>query len=81
MDIGATNSRRLIRTESMHVIASSHHDVYTRAGVGKVEFVTAHDDRVCEECDSMDGEIFDLNDAPMIPQHPNARSILIPIID
>jgi len=50
MSMGATNSRRLIRTESMHVIAASHHDVYTKAGIEKVEFVTAKDDRVCNIC-------------------------------
>lgn len=81
MDIGASNSRRLIRTESMHMIASSHHDVYTKANIDKVEFVTAKDDRVCDECSALDGKIYSLNEAPIIPLHPNSRSILIPIFD
>lgn len=81
MNNSATNCRRLIRTESMHVMASSHHDVYTKAGIKKLEFVTARDDRVCEECSALDGKIFLLNEAPMLPLHPNARSILIPVIE
>jgi len=81
MSMGANNSRRLIRTESMHMIVASHHDVYTKAKIDKVEFVTAHDDRVCKECKALDGKIFKLNEAPMIPLHPNSRSILIPIVE
>jgi len=81
MSMGATNSRRLIRTESMHVIAASHHDVYTKAGIKKVEFVTARDDRVCDICKPLDRKIFLLNDAPMIPLHANSRSILIPFFE
>ena len=81
MDIGATNARRLIRTESMHIMASSHHDAYKAAGVKQVQFLTAKDDRVCDECDAMDGEIFDIDDAPMLPIHPNGRSQLTPYFE
>lgn len=81
MNVGAGNCRRLIRTESMHTMASAHHDSYTQAGVEKVKFITADDDRVCADCDLMNGDIFDLNDAPMIPQHANSRSIIIPYFE
>ena len=81
MDIGATNARRLIRTESIHIMASSHHDTYKAAGVKQVKFITAHDDRVSDECAAMDGEIFDIDDAPMLPIHPNGRSELIPYFE
>lgn len=78
MDIGATNARRLVRTEAMHIMASSHHDVYTKAGVTEVKFITAKDDRVCDECGKLNGKIFPINEAPMIPQHPNSRSVNVP---
>ena len=81
MDIGATNVRRLVRTESMHVIAAGHHDVYTKAGVTKVKFITANDDRVCDECDALNDKIFDINDAPMTPIHPNGRCVIIPYFE
>lgn len=81
MDIGATNARRLIRTESQHIMASSHHDTYKAAGVKQVKFITAHDDRVSAECAAIDGEIFDIDDAPMLPIHPNGRSELIPYFE
>jgi len=81
MDISATNARRLIRTESLHVIASSHHDTYKKAGVAKVEYLTANDNRVCAECDALNNKIFKLEDAPMLPIHPNGRCVVIPYFD
>ena len=77
VDIGATNSRRLIRTEAMHVIGASHNDTYKAAGVERVKFITAADDRVCADCDLINGNIYDIDDAPIIPQHANSRSINI----
>ena len=81
MDIGATNVRRIVRTESMHVIAAGHHDVYTKAGITKVKYITANDNRVCAECDALNNKIFDLNDAPMTPIHPNGRCIIVPYFE
>jgi SPP1 gp7 family putative phage head morphogenesis protein len=46
-----------------------------------VEWSTAGDDRVCEECESMEGKIMDIDDAHgMIPVHPNCRCAFIPYI-
>ena len=81
MDIGATNARRLIRTEAMHCIASSHYDTYKAAGVKQVKFITANDNRVCKECDALNNKIFDLNDAPMTPIHSNGRCEIIPYFE
>jgi len=81
MNLSATNARRLIRTESMHCISSSHHDTYKKAGVKKVEFLTSGDNRVCAICDAFSGKIFLIDEAPMLPLHPNERCVLLPIID
>lgn len=83
-DIGATNSRRLIRTETMHVIGASHNDTYKVAGVTKVKFITAKDDRVCDICNALaksSKNPFLIDDSPMIPQHANSRSINIPYFE
>ena len=81
MDIGATNTRRLIRTEAMHIMSASHHDAYKQAGVLKVKLITAKDNRVCKKCDAMNNQIFDINDAPMLPIHPNGRCEIIPYFE
>ncbi|HEY5524966.1 MAG TPA: minor capsid protein [Clostridium sp.] len=84
MDIGATNARRLIRTEAMHVIGASHNDTYKSSGVEKVKFIIAKDDRVCDDCRALaksSKNPFLIDEAPMIPQHANSRSINIPFFE
>ena len=45
----------------------------------EAEFVTAGDDRVCEECAGYHGNVYDLKVAEnLVPIHPNCRCIVIP---
>ena len=81
MDISATNAKRLVRTESMHVIAAGHHDVYTKAGEEKVKYITANNNRVCDLCDALNNKVFNINEAPMTPIHPNGVCITIPYFE
>lgn len=41
-------------------------------GVKRVRWRTEHDDKVCEVCRGLDGEIFDIDKIPTKP-HPNCR--------
>lgn len=81
LDNSATNCRRLVRTESQHIMASSHHDVYKKANVTRVKFITANDPRECDECRALNGKIFDIDEAPMTPLHPNGRCVVIPYFE
>ena len=83
--IGIKRARVIARTE----IISAHHQAtinsYREAGAEGVEvvgeFSTADDDRVCSECEALDGKEFDINDAQsLIPVHPNCRCTTIPKI-
>lgn len=47
----------------------------------KVMWVTELDERVCEECAGLEGELFDADDVPECPAHPNCRCRIIPIMD
>jgi SPP1 gp7 family putative phage head morphogenesis protein len=48
----------------------------------QAEWMTAGDDRVCEQCASMQGKIFTLDEIePMIPAHPQCRCIALPYIE
>ena len=49
------------------------------AGVKEVEWVTEHDERVCEECGPRDGVIYPIDKVPQIPAHYNCRCIIIPV--
>lgn len=45
------------------------------------EWVTGNDDRVCDECASMQGRVFTLDEIePMIPKHINCRCFTIPVL-
>lgn len=39
-------------------------DAFRRAGIKKVRWNTEKDERVCNECNALDGKVFDIDDAP-----------------
>jgi SPP1 gp7 family putative phage head morphogenesis protein len=46
------------------------------------EWKTADDNRVCSECEKMEGKVFTLDEIEnMIPLHPNCRCIALPYIE
>ena len=45
-----------------------------------VMWATELDERVCEDCDSLEGEVFLPDEAPSCPMHPNCRCRLVPIM-
>jgi len=87
---GATMSplqraKTLARTE----IIRAHHVAtiaeYERAGIDGVkvqaEWGTAGDDRVCEQCASLEGTIYTLDEIrALIPAHPNCRCVALPVL-
>jgi SPP1 gp7 family putative phage head morphogenesis protein len=84
---GITNQRALVlaRTEVIHAHAEGQLDSFTDLGVAEVgveaEWSTAGDDRVCPECEDMEGKSFPIEEAHgMIPLHPNCRCTWIPMI-
>ncbi len=81
---GFSKADRLVRTELMHTINTAQIETYKMDGVTKVEWYTADDERVCSDCGSMHGRIFDIkevgNDVEVIA-HPNCRCTYLPVID
>jgi SPP1 gp7 family putative phage head morphogenesis protein len=80
-----TNTRALViaRTETIYAHAEGQLDAFAKLGVKelgvKAEWSTAGDDRVCPECASLEGEVFDIEEARgLIPKHPNCRCSWIP---
>ena len=80
-----TESRAVVlaRTEVISAHAEASLNSYEEAGIEGVEveaeWSTAGDDRVCEECESMEGQTFDMDEARgMIPAHPQCRCAWIP---
>jgi SPP1 gp7 family putative phage head morphogenesis protein len=83
LDIGAARAELIARTEIIRAHAEGQLDAFDRLGVTElgveVEWSTAGDDRVCPECEDMDGKTFSVAEAHgMIPLHPNCRCAFIP---
>lgn len=77
-------AQMLARTEVIRAHHAANIQEYKNWGVEGVEviaeFVTAGDDRVCDECAGYHGNKYTLKRAEhMIPVHPNCRCIVIPI--
>jgi len=69
--VGENRARMIARTETMKAINTGVKERYTRMGIERVEFLAAEDERVCEICGDLDGQVFDIGKAPEVPVHPN----------
>lgn len=83
--IGITRARTLARTETIRAANESTLDRLESMGIDEVtadvEFLTAQDTRVCEECRDLGGNEYPIDEARgMIPQHPRCRCSWIPAI-
>jgi len=87
-EIDSISDRRAIvlaRTEVIHAHAEGQLDAMTDLGVSEVgvevEWSTAGDDRVCPQCEAMEGQTFPIDEAHgLIPLHPQCRCAWIPAI-
>lgn len=76
MGSGAYDALRLVRTETMHTLNNAQTESFKKAGYSKVVWIAAEDERTCEICGELDGQKFDIDDAPDCPAHPNCRCTL-----
>ena len=52
-------------------------DAFRAAGIESVMWVTQEDNRVCRDCDELNGQIFQIDEIPP-PQHPHCRCYVVP---
>lgn len=71
----------LARTETMHYFNEGAKESYRQAGIKKVKWFTATDERRCEVCGAMHNKEYEIDKAPIIPAHPRCRCTYIPVID
>ena len=82
---GLNRARTLARTEVIRAHHGANIAEFRAIGIEEViikaEWLTAGDNRVCPRCESLEGQIFKLDEIePMIPLHPNCRCVAIPIV-
>ena len=79
-----SNAKRLVATELCHAQIESTVDKYKADGIKEVRILETNDDRTCDLCRSMDGQIIKIEDLePGIncpPFHPNCRGTLLAVI-
>jgi len=78
-----TRARAIARTEIIRAHAEGQLDGFTKLGVEEVgimaEWQTANDAKVCEECASMEGQLYNVEEAHgLLPLHPNCRCAWVP---
>lgn len=76
MGVGAYDALRLARTETMNILNNGQLTSFKNAGYSKIIWLTAEDEKVCEECGPMDGKSFNIDETPDCPLHPNCRCTL-----
>lgn len=74
------NCHRLVRTETMHYLNEASKQSYRDAGVKMVQFWAAEDERTCPTCGTMHGQKFLIDEAPVLPLHPNCRCTYLPVV-
>jgi len=80
---GFSRARSLMIARSETIAASAQGAIegYKEADLQQAEFMSALDDRTCEDCDGMNGEVFDLDDTTgVIPIHPDCRCCWLPVV-
>lgn len=65
------------RTELARFESQGAMNRYHEAGVTKVKIITASDP--CEICAPLSGQIFEIDEAPEVPLHPNCRCAYAPV--
>lgn len=82
---GASNARRLIRTESNYVSTEMNFKAYKECGIEEYQYLATLDLRTSKLCRGLDGKIFPINERQAgkncPPMHPWCRSTTISVID
>jgi len=73
---------RIARTETIQASAQGAIIGYKDAGVGRLEFYAALDERTCESCMALHGREFPVDESEgIITVHPNCRCTWLPVIE
>ena len=71
----------IARTETVRLSNLGAIENYKNGGVEKVRWISAVSDRTCPQCESLNGQIFEIAKAPRPPWHTLCRCSLSPVVD
>lgn len=82
---GASNARRLVRTESNFIATEMNFEAYESCGIEKYQYLATLDLRTSETCRELDGRLFLVKDRAVgkncPPMHPWCRSTTVSVVD
>ena len=70
---GAYNTKRLVDTEVSNCMNNAFMRFCKETDVKHIKRNATLDSRTCEDCMDEDGKVYELRNAPMLPEHPNCR--------
>ena len=70
----------IVRTELAHIETVAAQERYKEYGVEEWEIYVSDDERLCDECASMDGKTYPIDSTPPVPLHVNCRCTMLPIV-
>ena len=83
--VSFSDADRIARTELTYIQNQATRDSYIKAGITQYEFLAESDDRTSDECEDLNGQVFDIAAAVVgvnyPPIHPNYRSTVLAVID
>lgn len=74
-------AHRLVRTETINTLNRSAIRSYKDAGIKKVQWWAAEDERTCPECGKHHGTAYEIGKEPNLPAHPGCRCTWIPVLN
>ncbi len=79
---GFYEASRVINTETARAVTAGQMKAYKNSGVvKKVMWDATLESNTCEHCSTKDGNRYEIDEAPYLPDHPNCRCCLIPVVD
>lgn len=81
LDVGRSQTQRLVRTEYMHALNQGQIESYRAKGYTKLKWIATMDDKTSKICRKLNRKEFDIENLPDIPAHPNCRCTMVPVID
>jgi SPP1 gp7 family putative phage head morphogenesis protein len=66
----------IARTETLRAHNEGRKVFYRQVGVTRVQWITAHDERTCPVCRSLDGKVFRIDEVDGPPSHASCRCSL-----
>jgi len=78
---GQSRAELIARSEVMYGLNQGTLTRYKRDNITKVQWLAGPDDRMCPICGEKNGSIYEIENAPSLPYHPNCRCVWTPYFD